>query len=351
METINSSKITELNKIFDNATDIVLTAHTKPDADAVGSCVALSRYLNEIKGKNTRIVLADPVPETIDFVLPEEDRERLTVFKSEPDKALEAIEKCDLIICLDCNSFDRTSDLETPFRKSVAVKVLFDHHLNPASEDFNLVFSTPDISSTCELEYYILKEMPEIGRDAKNLPETAANALLTGMTTDTNNFSNSVFPTTFSMASELMAAGVDRDRILSRLYNEYRENRVRFMGYLLKDNLVITEEGAAFMIADRDVLKQYDIREGETEAFVNIPLAIGKVRISIFLKQDDGFFRVSARSKEDVSANALATEFFHGGGHEHAAGGRLFFPSDIETPDKAASFLRKAITVFFSGQE
>ncbi|MFA6592184.1 MAG: DHH family phosphoesterase [Bacteroidales bacterium] len=351
METINSSKITELNKIFDNATDIVLTAHTKPDADAVGSCVAMSRYLNEIKGKKVRTVFADPVPETIDFVLREEDRQRLTVFKSARDTALEAILRCDLIICLDCNSFDRTSDLEMPFRKSTAVKVLIDHHLNPATEDFNLVFSTPDISSSCELEYYILKEMPEIGGDAKNLPATAADALLTGMTTDTNNFSNSVFPTTFTMASELMAAGVNRDLILGRLYNEYRENRVRFMGYMLKDNLVITEEGAAFMIADNDMLEKYDIHEGETEAFVNIPLAIGKVRISIFLKQDEGFFRVSARSKEDVSANAFATRFFHGGGHEHAAGGRLFFPSDIETPDKAASFLRKAITDFFSGQE
>ncbi len=54
------------------------------------------------------------------------------------------------------------------------------------------------------------------------------------MTTDTNNFSNSVFPSTFEMASRLIEAGVDRDAILVSLYNNYRENRLRLMGFLIK---------------------------------------------------------------------------------------------------------------------
>ena len=95
---------------------------------------------------------------------------------------------------------------------------------------------------------------------------------MTGMTTDTNNFANSVFPGTMRMASELIAAGVDRDLILSDLYHNYRENRLRLMGYLLSENLVISPEGAAVMVLDKECQERFDFRQGESEGFVNLPI-------------------------------------------------------------------------------
>ena len=90
------------------------------------------------------------------------------------------------------------------------------------------------------------------------------------MTTDTNNFANSVFPSTLHMASDLLGAGVDRDMILDRIYNQYRENRLRLMGHMMKDLLKITADGVAYIVLDRKTMDLYNVAEGDTEGFVNM---------------------------------------------------------------------------------
>lgn len=111
---------------------------------------------------------------------------------------------------------------------------------------------------------------------------------MTGMTTDTNNFANSVFPSTFEMSSKLIDAGVDRDDILIHLYNEYRENRFRAMGAFLQEKLKITDDGVAYAVFRAEDWHRYDLMDGETEGFVNMPLGIKKVRMSIFLREENG---------------------------------------------------------------
>ena len=174
---------------------------------------------------------------------------------------------------------------------------------------------------------------------------------MAGMTTDTNNFSNSVYPSTFGMASQLLAAGVDRDAIIDSLYTNYRETRFRLMGMLLKDRMTITPWGTAYMIINKDIAAEYDIKEGETEGFVNMPLGIRKVRMSFLLKEEDDRFRVSVRSKKGISANRCAAEFFNGGGHEQAAGGKLIKGRDLSAePDIAevAEYVEKCTYRFFN---
>jgi phosphoesterase RecJ-like protein len=128
------------------------------------------------------------------------------------------------------------------------------------------------------------------------------------------------------MASTLLAAGVDRDYILSCLYNQHSENRLRLMGHMMKDLLTITDDGAAYMILDMETQKKYNVQEGDTEGFVNMPLSIADVRMSLLLKEDTDRIRVSIRSKKGTSANRCARLYFNGGGHENAAGGRLDIP-------------------------
>ena len=89
-----------------------------------------------------------------------------------------------------------------------------------------------------------------------------------------------------------------------------------------------------------------------------MPLAIGKVGMSIFLKEDgDGFFRVSVRSKKGISANKCAVRYFHGGGHENASGGRLFFsrtdgvPADISSPAEAESYILNSVKELYESGE
>jgi phosphoesterase RecJ-like protein len=271
------------------------------------------------------------------------------VYEEAPETACGRIAASDLLFGMDFNAFDRTGGAEIPLRESRAEKVLFDHHLSPDRAAFDLVFSRTEVSSACEVLFDTLLALPDIAGDAGKLPAACTYALMTGMTTDTNNFANSVFPGTLRMASALLAAGTDRDDILARLYNRYRENRFRLMGYLLSEVLRITPEGVAYMILRKADQLRFDMRQGETEGFVNLPLGIDRVRMSLFLTEQEDHFRVSVRSKKGTSANRMAASRFHGGGHELAAGGKLYFPADIPGPDDAQAYILKGIEGFFEG--
>ena len=341
-------KINQLDSLLCGAGRVSVTVHTHPDGDAIGSGLALTGYLKECRGLDAVLIVPDEVPESLRFIGRDSAEGEIMAFSQSPTLATERIKTSDLLFCLDCASFSRTCpEMEAELKSSKAPKVLVDHHLDPDIEAFDLVFSQTVVSSTCELLYRILKSLPDVGGDLAKIPMRSLEALLTGMTTDTNNFSNSVFPGTLEMASELIAAGVDRDRILSDLYNQYRENRLRLMGFLLHENMEITPSGVAMMILDKETQDRFDFRQGETEGFVNIPLAVSKVKMSVFLTEEEGKFRVSVRSKRGVSANQFASKYFHGGGHEMASGGKLFFPQDIPSPSDAKAYILNVTKDYF----
>lgn len=346
MGDINSCNIHVFDRLISEAERPVILTHMKPDGDAMGSSVAMYRFLKMLGKHDVSIVLNDRYPDYLGFLICDDMRKDVIVMSEESMAAREAIKGSDLLICLDFNVFHRTDKLEQVIRESTSAKVLIDHHLDPDRSAFACSFSETRISSASELLYRILMEMPQIGSDAGRLPAKAAEALMTGMTTDTNNFANSVFPSTLDMASALLAAGVDRDMILNRLYNQYSENRLRLMGHMMKDLLRITEDGVAYIVLDRKTQKEYGMAEGDTEGFVNMPLSIGKVCMSLLLKEDDDRIRVSIRSKKGISANRCARLHFNGGGHENAAGGKLNVPSDINSILEVPEYIERHTHTF-----
>ena len=328
----------------------VIVSHMKPDGDAIGSCMGMYHLLKETYGCAVRIALADPAPSYLDFLIPEDASKDIFIYRHRAEETTETILGSDLVICLDFNSLHRTDTLCGILEASKADKVLIDHHLFPETDKFSLVFSEPSSSSACELAYHIMKMLPPVQGEAANLPEGTRLALMTGMTTDTNNFANSVIPSTLMMASELIAAGVDRNMILSKLYNRSKESRLRLQGHILQDLMKITDDGVAYFILDKKTQEEYNVEEGDTEGFVNIPLSIEKVLMSIFIKEDEGFARVSIRSKEGTSANNCSRLHFNGGGHENAAGGRLYMPKDIADITHAASYIEEHTHKFMNGE-
>jgi phosphoesterase RecJ-like protein len=326
MQVINQTDIERLNDLLLKSSKTAIVTHMKPDGDAAGSTTAMYHFLKKFGHAELKIVLNDPFQHVLKFLIQEGVKDDIIIFSEGSDAAQRAIAEADTIICLDFNAFHRTDRLCSLLEASDACKILIDHHLNPDLESFDLAFSQTEISSASELLYQILMCMPQIAQDASRLPEAAATALMTGMTTDTNNFANSVYPSTLAMASTLLAAGVNRDNILNNLYNQHSENRLRLMGHMMKDLMHITEDGAAYIILDMKTQQEYEVKDGDTEGFVNMPLSIANVRMSLLLKEDTDRIRVSIRSKKGTSANRCARLYFNGGGHENAAGGRLEMP-------------------------
>ena len=352
MQDINISNIQALEAMVHEARKISIVTHQKPDGDAMGSSIALYHYLKMCGKDSVRIILNDRYPGFLEFLSSDIPATDIILFQEMQETAEILIQDSDLIFCLDFNAFHRADRMELPLTKSKARKVLIDHHLNPDRNAFDLTFSETEISSASELLYQILIRTSRIGMDATLLPSQASIALMTGMTTDTNNFGNSTYPSTFLMASDLLSAGVNRDEILSNLYNQHSENRLRLMGHMMKDLLTITEDGVAYIVLDRKTQEEYRIAEGDTEGFVNMPLSIADVRMSILAKEDGEKIRISVRSRKGTSANECARRYFNGGGHENAAGGRLRIPEDVTGVDALAEYIEnKTHTYFESNNE
>lgn len=337
---IPKDKLSKLEEIIDSAGRIAVLSHMNPDGDAVGSCAAVASFLSEVRGKDVTVVLPNAPGAPLDFITRRIPKGRLLIHADAPEAAEKAIGEAEAIFVLDLNRLDRVSGAEAALRRANAPKVLIDHHLDPETEAFDLVFSKAEVSSACELIFQLLIEI--VG-DAKKLPEACAYSLMCGMTTDSNNFANSVFPSTLRMASSLLDAGVDRDEIVENVFNSYRINRIRLLGHMLDNCLHVTPEGAAWMILTKETKDRFDFRDGESEGFVNIPLTSKDLRLSILLTEEDDRFRVSVRSKKGTSARDVAVRFFHGGGHENASGGRLMVPGDIPVKEDAGAYVEQAI--------
>ena len=146
-----------------------------------------------------------------------------------------------------------------------------------------------------------------------------------------------------------MRKGIDKDMIIRNLYNQYSEGRYRLLGHILLNKMEINSElHAAIFSVGREELKQFKYIKGDAEGFVNIPLEIKGIKLSISLRDDtekDRIF-ISIRSFDDFPANELAERFFNGGGHFHAAGGTVYCSMDeaLETARKALEAYREKLT-------
>lgn len=336
----------QIENILSSASRAVVIGHFNPDGDSVGSVAAMWHYLSS-RGISATPVLPSTYPESLAFADPGEvcPEGQFLIARDSLQEVRTAIREADTIICLDFNRLSRTEYLEEDIAASCAKKILIDHHLSPDTEQFDAVCSKTDISSACELLFWVLMSLPDIGGDVRRLPLKCAEALYIGMMTDTNNFSNSVYTTTFDMASQLLGRGVDKDGLQEKVLHCYTEPRTRLMGHLLKDNMVyLPRQHTAYMTLSIAEKEAHGFRPGDSEGFVNLPLAISDVRISgLFTEDSSGeYVRVSLRSKGDTDVNLFARRYFNGGGHRNAAGGRLYIPI-AEVPSYFEKSLKKYI--------
>ena len=319
---INGTDVTAFQKALSNADKILILSHVNPDGDAVGSVTALKNYLLS-KGVNSTIILPNNYPDYLAFL---DKKREIKIFRNERECVIELVDSADLIIAADFNALQRVDELECHILDSKAKKVLIDHHPDPQQGLFDVIISNTEASSTCELIYWLLKA---IEKDVNNFGRGTSEPLYVGLMTDTNNFSNSVNPETFSMASDLLSVGVNKDKLQHKVFGGFSQSRMRLMGHLLLNKMVVLDYfGAAFILLSLQEQKEFNYSEGDSEGFVNLPLGIKGVNVSAFFTETKDHIRVSLRSVNDFSVNKFSNLHFNGGGHERASGGKLFMPLD-----------------------
>lgn len=282
---------------IEERTHFLVTSHTRPDGDSVGSTLALAQVLRKM-GKSADVILGDAVP---------------VIYKPLPhaetiQHASHINGKYDAAIILECDSLVRTrlQGLEKHFLINI------DHHAT--SKPFaNVNWIDPSACAVAEMVFLLAQAV-----GVKITPDIAT-CLYTAVLTDTGSFCYS--PTnshTFELARRLVEHGADPARIAQNVYFSSPTSKMRLLGAALSS---LHREGAmTWMSVTRQDMDRCGALDEDCEGLVNYALGIAGVEVAVFFREAPGDrVRVSIRSKGAINVADIAGKY-GGGGHECASG-------------------------------
>lgn len=304
-------KIEQLKQIFQTKSSFVLTTHINPDADAIGSEVALARYLSDA-GKTVHILNHSETPDNLLFLT-----EIFPITHYQPQQHSQLITEADCFIVLDTNSIQRFKSLQHAFEQSKTYKIIIDHHLDHESfADLNIIDT--HVPATSELLYIILHTINE-----KGITKPVADALYAGIMTDTGSFRfPQTDPDTHLITAELLKRGVQPYEIYQKIYESGPINRLHLLGKALSAIELHHNGKVAVMTLPRSIFAETNTVESDVDNLTQYVLSIGGVVIGMVVMELEHGVKVSFRSKGDIPINQLAKQF-DGGGHKNAAGARI----------------------------
>jgi phosphoesterase RecJ-like protein len=295
---------------------IAITMHQKPDADALGSTLGLAHFLKGL-GHTVRVISPTNWGRWVAWMPGVEEVLDYELFREEADTYLE---DADWLFCLDFNHAARTKTMESKLRELTCTKILIDHHQEPDTAFFDYGVSSTAKSSTCEMVYDFIVEAGY--RSAITLP--IAECLYAGVVADTGSFRfSSTGATVHHMVAYLKEQGLEHTKVHEALFDNFLENRLRFLGHVLSNRMEVLYQynTAIISIPKTDILK-WGIKTGDTEGLVNYPLSIQGIKLVGLCIDRDEERKWSFRSKGQFDCNTFARTYFEGGGHYNAAGGR-----------------------------
>lgn len=323
---MNISNYKDITTFLNEAKNLVISTHSNPDGDTIGSALGLYHFLKSKKIKAS-MICADNAPDFLSWM---PDYNQFCTYQSQPKVVEDKIASADVILHADYNAFHRAGDnLEKFFKNSKAKHLLLDHHPNPDS-GFSAYISEVQACSTAQLVYNLILYMD--GDGSSKIDKDAAICLYVGLITDTGSFSYGIHDEKpYLMAAGLVQSGVDDKWVHEQIYNTNSHQRLKLLGHALYNKLsVFVEEKWAYIDLEKHELAQFNYQTGDTEGFVNYALSIKGIKVAVLLTEKDDHIRLSFRSKGNIPINKLAGDFFNGGGHRNAAGGKSFY-SMIET--------------------
>ena len=314
---MNLEKINEIKELLSSPKNIAIVSHRNPDGDAYGSSLALYHYLLKFNHR-VHVVSPNEGPEFLKW-LPGHDE--ITIFEKEEKKGKKILEEADIIFVLDFNALNRVGQkMQIVLEKVDPIFIMIDHHQQP--DDF-AKYSFVDVKScsTCQLVYQFLDKLNHLSYLDINI----STCIYTGILTDTGSFR---FPSTTSLTHRIVAnlldIGANNSEIYNRIHNVNSYHRVQLLGRALKNLKVLNEYHTAYITLSQKDLTSFQFQKGDTEGFVNYALSIKNVIFAAIFIEDkkQGIIKISFRSSGNFSVNEFSRNYFDGGGHINAAGGR-----------------------------
>ena len=314
--------------------NVVITTHQKPDADAMGSSLALKHFLIQLGHKVSIISPTNwagwvnwmpGVKEVVDYELDKEKSEAL-------------LDNAEWLFCLDFNIFHRTKTMTGKLKQLTCIKILIDHHHEPDTDSFDYGISDTSKSSTCEMIYDFI-----VGTGyANKITEEISECLYAGVVGDTGSFRfSSTHAGVHSLVADLKSKGLKHENVHDKLFDNFLENRLRFVGHVLLHRMEVFYEYNTVLIAvPKSDLLRFHIKTGDTEGLVNFPQTIQGIKLVALVIDRDEERKWSFRSKGNFDCNTFARKYFEGGGHFNAAGGR-----SSDSLEKTVAYFKQVMKV------
>jgi len=308
--------IKEIYPLLQQPRTVVITTHQKPDADAMGSSLALRHFLEQF-GHTVTVISPTNWAGWVNWM---PGTKEVVDYEMDTPKAESILDKAEWLFCLDFNIFHRTKTMTEKLKSLSCTKILIDHHQEPDVDSFDYGVSDTSKSSTCEMIYDLIVDS---GNADKITPEVS-ECIYAGVIGDTGSFRfDSTHAGVHSLVADLKARGLQHGNVHDRLFDNFLENRLRFIGHVLLNRMeVFYEYNTVLMAVPKSDLQKYQVKTGDTEGLVNFPQTIQGIKLVALVIDRDEERKWSFRSKGAFDCNTFARKYFNGGGHFNAAGGR-----------------------------
>ncbi|MEC9093041.1 MAG: DHH family phosphoesterase [Planctomycetota bacterium] len=315
-------------QVIDEHETFCLISHIRPDCDALGSEIGMAGVL-EAYGKTVKIVNGQSTPPNLAFI--------------DPDHRVQAVHDdiqpedigCEVLMILDTSAWAQLGPMGEVIKSTDAKVIIVDHHVSEDDLDAEL-FKNTTAEATGRL---VIEAADALGVE---LTEKMATPLFAAIATDTGWYR---FPSagsgTYQHAARLIDAGASPAGVYADLYEKETLGRVRLRGTVLARTRTELDGQLVHTYITRDDFDSTGAVPSDTEDLINLTLEISGTRFAvIFVEQLSGGFKLSFRSRCDLTACAVA-EQFNGGGHKAAAGAFLEEGTLEENQEKVLAYVKE----------
>lgn len=296
--------------LIEDAETIVITTHTQPDADGIGSEIALC-YALRAYGKNAICVNEKKLLERYLYLDPKKliysHKEYQDLIKSE-----QFPKSVDLFIVTDTNTLSRIGNHVQKIVTHAENLLFIDHH--PAPQELAAIHCIDTkMAATGELVGNLIESI--------NIPFTKemALAMYTAILIDTSSFR---YPTvtadTHRLIGKLMDTGVEPPEAYNRIYGTKKVDYMKMLGLVLS-NICATDNGlVGWMSITEEDLQKYNVDSEDTHGLINHLLILDNIKVALMFRQVENKVKISFRSAGDIDVGIMA-QALGGGGHDHSA--------------------------------
>ncbi len=298
------SKIQLFKSLVEKAQNIVITTHIHPDADGIGSEIALCMALKSI-GKNAICVNEEKLMDRYRYLDPDNVVISFEEYQSKKDKI-------DLFIVTDTNSLERIGakmQTLTPHSKNL---LFIDHH--PAPKQLAAIHCIDTTqAATGQLVGTLIESL------GVSFTREMALPLYTAILIDTSSFR---YPTvtgdTHRILSKLLDTGIQPPEAYNFIYGTKEISYMQFLGVVLSSAQSVDNGKIAWIKLTEDQLKQYDVDTEDTHGFINHLLILNNIKVACMFRKVGEQVKISFRSAGDIDVGVIA-QALGGGGHDHSA--------------------------------